>query len=151
MELRPTVKTVSAPNQNKQARVVASIFGLDYIVSVCLAYESDCICVFSKFGKKIEWIRTNPKVCIQHDEIADQSLRLVDIVRIVRRTSAIDSLTKVTVLPANVIPHTSLCMGRALSLFIDSASAFALAKVIDETLHIHEEPHPGGGKAAQAA
>jgi hypothetical protein len=97
-------------------------------------------------GKKIEWMRANPKVCIQIDEIADQSLRLVDIVRIVRRTSAIDSLTKVTVLSANVIPDTSLCTGKALSLFIDGAPAFAL-RTFDETLHIHEEPHPGGGKA----
>jgi len=104
--------------------------------------------VFSTFGKKIEWMRANPKVRIQIDEIADQSLRLVDIVRIVRRTSAIDSLTKVTVLSPNVIPHTSLCMGRALSLFIDSAPAFALAKVIDETLHIHEEPHRGAVRPA---
>ena len=36
-------------------------------------YESDCNYVFSTFGKKIEWMRANPMVCIQIDEIADQS------------------------------------------------------------------------------
>ena len=99
---------------------------------------------FSTFGKKIEWIRANPKVCIQVDEIADQSLRLVDIVRIVRRTSAIDSLTKVTVLSANVIPHTSLCMGRVLSLFIDGAPDFALAKDIRRNIAHSRRTAPGG-------
>ena len=125
-------------------RLRCSLGDQPYIVSVCLAYESDCIYVFSTFGKKIEWMRANPKVCIQIDEIADQSLRLVDIVRIVRRTSAIDSLTKVTVLSANVIPHTSLCMGRALSLFIDGAPAFALAKDIRRNIAYSRRTAPGG-------
>jgi len=98
-------------------RLRCSLGDQPYIVPVCLACESDCIYVVSTFGKKIEWMRANPKVCIQIDEIADQSLRLVDIVRIVRRTSAIDSLIKVTVLSANLIPPTSLSMGRALSLY----------------------------------
>jgi len=52
---------------------VCSLDNQPYIVPVCLAYESDCIYVFSTFGKKIKWMRANPKVCIQIDEIADQS------------------------------------------------------------------------------
>jgi nitroimidazol reductase NimA-like FMN-containing flavoprotein (pyridoxamine 5'-phosphate oxidase superfamily) len=54
-------------------RLGCSLGDQPYIVPVCLAYESDCIYVFSTFGKKIEWMRANPKVCIQVDEIADQS------------------------------------------------------------------------------
>ena len=38
-----------------------------------LASEGDFIYVFSTFGKKIVWMRANPKVCIQIDEIAGQS------------------------------------------------------------------------------
>jgi uncharacterized protein len=44
-----------------------------YIVPVCLASDGDFIYVFSTLGKKIVWMRANPKVCIQIDEIKDQS------------------------------------------------------------------------------
>ena len=54
-------------------RLGCSLGDQPYIVPVCLAYQSDCIYVFSTFGKKIEWMRANPKVCIQIDEIADQT------------------------------------------------------------------------------
>jgi len=57
----------------KFGRLGCSLANQPYIVPVCLAYESDCIYVFSTFGKKIEWMRANPKVCLQIDEIADQS------------------------------------------------------------------------------
>ena len=53
-------------------RLGCSLANQPYIVPVYLAYESDCIYVFSTFGKKIEWMRANPKVCIQIDEIAEQ-------------------------------------------------------------------------------
>ena len=35
-------------------------------------YDPDCIYIFSTFGKKIEWMRKNPKVCLQADEIGDR-------------------------------------------------------------------------------
>jgi uncharacterized protein len=54
-------------------RLGCSLGDQPYIVPVCLAYESDCIYIFSTLGKKIEWMRANPKVCIQIDEIANQS------------------------------------------------------------------------------
>jgi hypothetical protein len=44
-----------------------------YIVPVYLAYEPDYIYVFSTFGQKIQWMRANPKVCIQIDEITKES------------------------------------------------------------------------------
>jgi nitroimidazol reductase NimA-like FMN-containing flavoprotein (pyridoxamine 5'-phosphate oxidase superfamily) len=44
-----------------------------YIVSVCLASEGDFIYVFSTHGKKIVWMRANPEVCIQIDEVKGQS------------------------------------------------------------------------------
>jgi nitroimidazol reductase NimA-like FMN-containing flavoprotein (pyridoxamine 5'-phosphate oxidase superfamily) len=54
-------------------RLGCSLGDQPYIVPVCLAYESDCIYIFSTLGKKIECMRANPKVCIQIDEIANQS------------------------------------------------------------------------------
>jgi nitroimidazol reductase NimA-like FMN-containing flavoprotein (pyridoxamine 5'-phosphate oxidase superfamily) len=44
-----------------------------YIVPVHFAYEPDYIYVFSTHGQKVEWMRQNPKVCMQVDEIADPS------------------------------------------------------------------------------
>jgi len=44
-----------------------------YVVPIYLAYEPGFIYVFSTYGKKIEWMRANPKVCVEVDEIANQS------------------------------------------------------------------------------
>lgn len=44
-----------------------------YVLPIFFAYEGGYIYVFSTFGQKVEWMRSNPKVCIQVDEIADQS------------------------------------------------------------------------------
>ena len=44
-----------------------------YVVPIFLAYEPDYCYVLSTFGQKIEWMRANPKVCIEIDEIANES------------------------------------------------------------------------------
>jgi uncharacterized protein len=54
-------------------RLGCSLADQPYIVPVCLACEADYIYAFSTVGKKIEWMRANPKVCLQVDEIAGQS------------------------------------------------------------------------------
>ena len=54
-------------------RLGCSLSDQPYIVPVCLACEEDFIYVFSTLGKKIVWMRANPKVCIQIDEIKAQS------------------------------------------------------------------------------
>jgi len=54
-------------------RLACSLENRPYVVPVCFAYESDRIYVFSTFGKKIEWLRENPKVCFQADEIGSRS------------------------------------------------------------------------------
>jgi uncharacterized protein len=55
------------------ARLACSLDDQPYVVPVCIAYEPDYIYVFSTFGKKIRWMRTNPKVCMQIDEITGQT------------------------------------------------------------------------------
>ena len=54
-------------------RLGCSLGDQPYIVPVCLASDGDFIYVFSTLGKKIAWMRANPKVCIQIDEIKSQS------------------------------------------------------------------------------
>src|SRR5205085_2831702 len=40
-----------------------------YIVPIYFAYEVECLYGFATSGQKIEWMRTNPRVCIQSDEV----------------------------------------------------------------------------------
>ena len=54
-------------------RLGCSLDNQPYVVPVNLAYESDYLYVFSTFGQKIEWMRANPKVCIEIDEITKES------------------------------------------------------------------------------
>lgn len=54
-------------------RIGCSLDNQPYVVPIYFAYEPDYIYVLSTFGQKIEWMRTNPKVCIQVDEIESQS------------------------------------------------------------------------------
>ena len=44
-----------------------------YVVPVRFSYEPDCIYIFSTVGQKIAWMRQNPKVCLQADEIGNSS------------------------------------------------------------------------------
>jgi nitroimidazol reductase NimA-like FMN-containing flavoprotein (pyridoxamine 5'-phosphate oxidase superfamily) len=41
-------------------------------VPVYFAYEPDYLYVFSTVGQKIDWMRANPKVCIQVDEVTNE-------------------------------------------------------------------------------
>jgi len=50
-----------------------------YVVPIYLAYEPGFIYVFSTYGKKIEWMRANPKVCVEVDEVSSQT-RWVSVV-----------------------------------------------------------------------
>jgi uncharacterized protein len=54
-------------------RLACSLDNQPYIVPICFAYEKDHLYVFSTVGKKIEWMRQNPKICVQADEIGNRS------------------------------------------------------------------------------
>ncbi len=49
--------------------------GQPYIVPVSMYFgrEERCLYGFSTVGKKIEWMRGNPRVCVEVDAISDQS------------------------------------------------------------------------------
>ena len=50
-------------------RLACALDNQPYVVPVRFAYEPDRIYIFSTVGKKIKWMRQNPKVCLQADEI----------------------------------------------------------------------------------
>ena len=45
-----------------------------YVVPVYFAYEPGCLYGFSTFGRKIEWMRANPRVCVEVDEVVSNNL-----------------------------------------------------------------------------
>ena len=54
-------------------RLGCSLQDQPYVVPICFAYEPDYIYVFSTLGQKIKWMRANPKVCIEIEEIKGKS------------------------------------------------------------------------------
>ena len=54
-------------------RLGCSLDNQPYVVPIYFVYEPDYIYVLSTFGQKTEWMRANPKVCLEVDEIANQS------------------------------------------------------------------------------
>lgn len=50
-------------------RLACSLDNQPYIVPVAFSYEAGCIYIFSTLGKKIKWMRQNPKVCVQADDV----------------------------------------------------------------------------------
>ena len=55
------------------ARLGCSNGDQPYVVPISIAYEDNCIYFFSTLGKKIEWMRSNPKVCVQADQVSSNS------------------------------------------------------------------------------
>ena len=43
-----------------------------YVVPISFVYSSNFIFGFSTVGQKVDWMRANPLVCLEVDEIADQ-------------------------------------------------------------------------------
>jgi uncharacterized protein len=54
-------------------RLGCSLDNQPYVVPIYFAYEPDYIYALSTFGQKIEWMRANPRVCVQVEEVASQS------------------------------------------------------------------------------
>lgn len=54
-------------------RLGCSLNDQPYVVPIYFAYEDKWIYVFSTFGKKIEWMRANPKVCVEIEDAVDKS------------------------------------------------------------------------------
>ncbi len=55
------------------ARLGCSMNDQPYVVPICIACEGNYIYFFATAGKKIEWMRSNPKVCVQVDQVNSKS------------------------------------------------------------------------------
>ena len=53
-------------------RLGCSLDNEPYVVPIYFAYQADHLYAFSTVGQKIEWMRANPKVCVEADEVTDQ-------------------------------------------------------------------------------
>jgi len=54
-------------------RLGCSFENQPYVVPIYFACNSGYMYVFSTFGQKVKWMRANPKVCVQTDEIQSHS------------------------------------------------------------------------------
>jgi nitroimidazol reductase NimA-like FMN-containing flavoprotein (pyridoxamine 5'-phosphate oxidase superfamily) len=54
-------------------RLACSLNDQPYVVPVTFSYEPNSLYIFSTVGKKIKWMRQNPKVSFQADEVGNQS------------------------------------------------------------------------------
>ena len=56
-------------------RLACSRFDQPYVVPIHFSFDpdSDCIYGFSTVGQKVQWMRENPKVCLEVEEIDDKN------------------------------------------------------------------------------
>jgi nitroimidazol reductase NimA-like FMN-containing flavoprotein (pyridoxamine 5'-phosphate oxidase superfamily) len=56
-------------------RLACAHDGQPYIVPIHFSFDADrhCLYAFSTVGQKIEWMRDNPKVCVEVEDIADRA------------------------------------------------------------------------------
>lgn len=51
------------------ARLACALEGQPYITPMSCAYGDNCLYSFSRVGQKIAWMRANPLVCVEVDEL----------------------------------------------------------------------------------
>jgi nitroimidazol reductase NimA-like FMN-containing flavoprotein (pyridoxamine 5'-phosphate oxidase superfamily) len=59
--------------RNHLGRLACSRNDQPYVVPVHFDYDGGSLYSFSTLGQKIDWMRSNPKVCVEVDEITDKS------------------------------------------------------------------------------
>ncbi|RWB75867.1 MAG: pyridoxamine 5'-phosphate oxidase family protein [Mesorhizobium sp.] len=65
-----TLECTTVLTMNRLAHLACSQGGQPYIVTINYAYADSHLYAFSLLGKKIEWLRANPLVCVQIHEPA---------------------------------------------------------------------------------
>jgi uncharacterized protein len=55
-------------------RLACARYDQPYVVPILFSFDSDreCVYSFSTIGQKIEWMRQNPKVCLEVEDIEDK-------------------------------------------------------------------------------
>src|ERR671911_369841 len=56
-------------------RLGCSRFDQPYIVPIHFSFDREhhCLYAFSTIGQKIEWMRENPKVCVEVEDVTDRT------------------------------------------------------------------------------
>lgn len=57
--------------RSRLGRLACARGAIPYIVPLYFAYDDEYLYSFSTFGQKIEWMRDNPNVCVEVDEVAN--------------------------------------------------------------------------------
>jgi nitroimidazol reductase NimA-like FMN-containing flavoprotein (pyridoxamine 5'-phosphate oxidase superfamily) len=72
-ELTPT-ECREGLSRTNVARLACSRKEQPYVVPVSFAYDTDsnCLFSFSTIGRKVDWMRENPKVCVEVEDVADR-------------------------------------------------------------------------------
>ena len=62
-------------SKNHLGRLGCSRYDQPYIVPIYFSFDAErnCLYAFSTIGQKIAWMRENPKVCLEADDIGDMS------------------------------------------------------------------------------
>jgi len=55
--------------RTRLGRLACSQGGQPYVVPIYFAYHDECLYGFATVGQKIEWMRANPLVCVEVDEM----------------------------------------------------------------------------------
>jgi len=63
---------IALVSAGRLARLACSKDDQPYVVPIWYAYAGKFLYAFSMPGRKIEWMRANPRVCVQIDEISDR-------------------------------------------------------------------------------
>ena len=72
-ELTPT-QCAEILQRNDVGRLGCSKEGQPYVVPISFSFdrERSCVYSFSKVGQKVSWMRENPRVCLEVDDIQDK-------------------------------------------------------------------------------
>jgi nitroimidazol reductase NimA-like FMN-containing flavoprotein (pyridoxamine 5'-phosphate oxidase superfamily) len=54
---------------SRLGRLACARGNMPYIVPLYFAYDDEYLYSFGTFGHKIEWMRVNPNVCVEVDEV----------------------------------------------------------------------------------
>lgn len=69
IEEMPRQACIDVLTRTRSGRLACAKDGQPYITPFFFAYQSDALYSFSTVGQKITWMRANPLVCVETDEV----------------------------------------------------------------------------------
>lgn len=59
--------------ESRLGRLACAQNNQPYVVPIYFVYDQPCLYSFTTVGQKVEWMRSNPLVCLEVDEIVDST------------------------------------------------------------------------------